>query len=285
MQKNTAYVIGTIAVFLAVAAMIPKTTTMNAMAQPSNGTGANVTALSNAVSNAVNSAQSSSSNSQPVCGEVIKHDVRLTANLNCSGDGLIVGADGVTIDLNGFFITGPGSGTSTRGIIIPNVGDVKIIGPSVISGFGTAIDYTGGPGGGNVTAVIISNNGNGISLTGTKGVFIQDDLINRNNVGISSQSSSGGNVSSNIINNNAQSGIVLVNTQNMGVSTNNIIGDGSSGVFVDSQSDGNNIGFNNVFGNNVDINNANGLPLNINNNSMHDNNCFSSNPGGLCIGR
>lgn len=269
MQKSIALAIGTIAAFVTIAALVVQPTAL--MAQTS--------------ANSTSSTPAPTASSQPVCGEVVKQSVTLTANLNCSGDGLIVGADGVTINLNGFFLTGPGLNSSTRGIIVPNVGGVTILGPSVISGFGTAIDYSGGTGGGNVSSIIISGNGNGISLTGTRGVFISDNLINNNRVGITSQSSSGGNITSNIINKNSLSGVVMVNTQNLGLNTNNVIDDAQSGVFVDSQSNGNNIGFNNVFGNSVDVNNANGLPLNINNNNFHDNNCLTSNPGGLCIGR
>jgi hypothetical protein len=55
---------------------------------------------------------------QPRCGQVVTEDVRLEGALVCrdTGAGLIVGADGVTIDLNGYGITqgigfrGPGVG-------------------------------------------------------------------------------------------------------------------------------------------------------------------------------
>ncbi|MDQ4067209.1 MAG: hypothetical protein M3114_06440, partial [Thermoproteota archaeon] len=45
------------------------------------------------------------------CGQVVTQDVTLTSDLNCdSGDGLIVGASGITINLNGYSITGPQGG-------------------------------------------------------------------------------------------------------------------------------------------------------------------------------
>jgi nitrous oxidase accessory protein NosD len=49
----------------------------------------------------------------PQCGDTIKHDVTLHANLDCAAsntDGLVIGKDGVTIDLNGHKIVGPGGG-------------------------------------------------------------------------------------------------------------------------------------------------------------------------------
>jgi parallel beta-helix repeat protein len=45
------------------------------------------------------------------CGQVVTQDVTLTSDLNCdSGDGLIVGASGITINLNGYSIIGPRGG-------------------------------------------------------------------------------------------------------------------------------------------------------------------------------
>ena len=42
------------------------------------------------------------------CGQVVSGVVNLTANLNCSGDGIIVGGPNTVINMNGFSITGPG---------------------------------------------------------------------------------------------------------------------------------------------------------------------------------
>ena len=44
------------------------------------------------------------------CGDTLTSDTTLTANLACSGTALVVGADGITIDLNGYTISGDGTG-------------------------------------------------------------------------------------------------------------------------------------------------------------------------------
>ena len=50
------------------------------------------------------------------CGQVVTQDVTLTSDLNCdNGDGLIVGAPGITINLNGYSITGPAGGGEASG--------------------------------------------------------------------------------------------------------------------------------------------------------------------------
>ena len=48
------------------------------------------------------------SSSNAACGQVVSGVVNLTANLNCSGDGIIVGGPNTVINMNGFSITGPG---------------------------------------------------------------------------------------------------------------------------------------------------------------------------------
>jgi parallel beta-helix repeat protein len=54
------------------------------------------------------------------CGQVITQDVTLTSDLNCdSGDGLIVGASGITINLNGYSITGPNGGGGSQEAVNP----------------------------------------------------------------------------------------------------------------------------------------------------------------------
>ncbi|TMD57342.1 MAG: hypothetical protein E6I87_14780, partial [Chloroflexi bacterium] len=48
--------------------------------------------------------------STPGCGQVVTKDFLLAQDLTCSGDALVVGADGITIDLGGRTLTGPGKG-------------------------------------------------------------------------------------------------------------------------------------------------------------------------------
>jgi hypothetical protein len=64
----------------------------------------------------------------PSCGSVVTHSTTLPADLaNCAGDGLVVGADGITLDLAGHTVDGSGSPDSAgvrlaghRGVTIEN---------------------------------------------------------------------------------------------------------------------------------------------------------------------
>src|SRR5436305_12837738 len=59
---------------------------------------------------------------KPSCGDTITTSITLTANLACSTptSGLIVGQNGIVINLNGHSITGPGPAYGTVGIM--NIG-------------------------------------------------------------------------------------------------------------------------------------------------------------------
>src|SRR3954447_17846219 len=62
------------------------------------------------------------------CGDTIAVDTRLTADLvDCPGDGVVIGADGITLDLNGHRIDGDAAGDEIgidveghRGVTVAN---------------------------------------------------------------------------------------------------------------------------------------------------------------------
>ena len=75
------------------------------------------------------------------CGQVVSGVVNLTSNLNCSGDGIIVGGPNTVINMNGFSITGPGQDSSKVGIMVPNVDNVVVNGPGSLSNFQAGYSY------------------------------------------------------------------------------------------------------------------------------------------------
>ena len=225
----------------------------------------------------------SSSSSNAACGQVVSGVVNLTANLNCSGDGLIVGGPNTVINMNGFSIAGPGQDSSKVGIMVPNVDNVVVNGPGSISNFQAGVLLTGATGFA-INSVILSNNQIGTFMTGAENAQVQQNIIQGNSIGVASHSSTGSAIDSNLMNGNLLAGITFVNTQQSNVGMNNVVGS-QNGVFLDGQSTQNTISANNVLENVIDLNNANGLPTNINANQYTDNSCETSNPSGLCIGR
>jgi parallel beta-helix repeat protein len=70
-----------------------------------------------------------------LCGLTLTGDLRLDHDLVCAGGGLIVGADGIRVDLNGHSITGSGVGV---GILVAGRTDVTIEG-GLIRDFAVAL--------------------------------------------------------------------------------------------------------------------------------------------------
>jgi parallel beta-helix repeat protein len=224
----------------------------------------------------------------PSCGQVITQNVVLTSNLNCAdSDGLIVGASDIVIDLNGHTISGPDvdaqEKTSSKvGVMIPNMNNV-VVQDGTIQGFQAGVLMTGSQ---NVElkSIVSKNNQIGLFSTGASIVNAHLSILMNNEIGFAGHSTQQPTVENNIIYQNALAGITLVNTDN-GVLTLNSITESGNGLYVDNQSNNNNVNFNNVLLNTVDINNANGLPVNTNANTFDQNNCMTSNPSGICIGK
>ena len=217
------------------------------------------------------------------CGQVVDGLVELNSDLNCSGDGLIVGDDGTTIRLNGHTIRGPGPDSSKVGISVGNENGVTIEGPGTIEQFQAGILASGAERT-LITSMMLRGNQIAVFSTGTEGLQATQNIISKNSIGMASHSSNRLQLTENLISGNALAGITFVNTRDAMISTNNVL-ESENGIFVDAQSNDNTIDSNNVLRNTVDLNNANGLATNVNSNAYSDNNCAISNPSGLCIGR
>ncbi len=105
------------------------------------------------------------------CGSVIKTSITLTSDLNCtgqsSGNALTIGAAGVTVNLNGYKIAGPGASSSVEGIADDGHNYPTVEG-GTISGFSAGIDVEGAAKaitGALVKEMAIIGNGEGISLS------------------------------------------------------------------------------------------------------------------------
>ena len=240
------------------------------------------------------------------CGQVITEDVTLTSDLNCSnGDGLIVGASGITINMNGYSISsgdetgsqdpatnsGDETGAEARtadydgssGILVANADNVAISGLGEISGFSRGVTFLGSSGGA-LTDVQLANNDIGAVVANSEGTEISRNTLTNNGIAVVSDSSNGGVTAFNQIVANLEEGILILGSSDNVVAANNMYGNGANGIYLDPMSEGNHIDYNTVFGHETaDLNNADGMPTNVNQNSFGDNNnCGTSLPGGLC---
>ena len=105
------------------------------------------------------------------CGATLLTDLRLESDLACPGDAIFVGADDISIDLNGHTISGAGAGV---GITVRSRQHVTIRG-GLVRGFATGIFVT------SSTDIVISHNAltqnrEAIFLAGSSSNMIKNNI-------------------------------------------------------------------------------------------------------------
>jgi parallel beta-helix repeat protein len=203
---------------------------------------------------------------------------------------MIAGKDGITIQLNGHKLSLINT-TTTRGttpalenigILIAGYKNVTIVGPGIITGFDKGVEFAGSKGG-YILDLKLTENKIGISLKVSNGITIYRNFIDGNTIGIASQSSrSWGVIAYNQIIQNANQGVMLMDSHFFIISANTIIKNGKNGIFLDVHSSDNTLLSNNILSQTVDINNADGIPINISQNVFVENSCHKALPDGLC---
>lgn len=111
------------------------------------------------------------------CGEVIVTDTKLEADLHCPvGDGIVIGAPNITLDLGGHVLSGSwpvGSPHPVAGV--DNTGfDGVTIKDGKIRGFGQAVELSGASGN-TVRKLEMSENSAGITLLGSDNNVIAEN--------------------------------------------------------------------------------------------------------------
>ncbi len=204
------------------------------------------------------------------CGQVVTQDVTLTSDLNCdNGDGLIVGAPGITINLNGYSITGPQGGgeanptTANSGSGNGGEADDEASGEADDEASGEADDEASGEanpttansGDGNSEITPVSTQGQATDYDGSSGILV----ANADNVaiqglgeiagfsrGVTFLGSSGGAVTDVQLVNN-EIGAVIASSEGTEVSRNTITNNGIA--VVSDASNGGVTAFNQIVAN------------------------------------
>src|SRR5829696_5863284 len=222
------------------------------------------------------------------CGQLITRDVVLLKDIECPGIGMIVGADGITINLNNHKLSLVNNTDTSRipeveeiGILVPDQKNITIRGPGIISGFDKAIEFAGS-GRGYALDLKLTDNNIGLSLKASDGITIYRSFIEQNTIGIVSQSSKDALIVSNQLSQNTNEGIVLMDSNYFIIGANSLIGNGNIGIFLDVSSFNNTISSNNVLNHGVDVSNADGIPIHISMNEYYENSCGKALPDGIC---
>ena len=222
------------------------------------------------------------------CGQVITRDVILLKDIECPGVGMIVGKDGITINLNNHRLSLANNTDTSRipkveeiGILVPGQKNITITGPGVITGFDKAIEFAGSEKG-YVWDLKLTGNNIGLSLKASDEITIYRSFIEGNTIGIASQSSKGGLIISNQVSQNTNEGIVIMDSNYFIIGTNSLIGNGNIGIFLDVSSFNNTLSSNNILNHVVDVSNADGIPIHISMNEYSENSCGKALPDGIC---
>ena len=107
----------------------------------------------------------------PSCGSAITADTTLTADLACTGDALIVTASGITLDLGGHTVSGPGStfGGPVGVRLVPGAPGVRVR-TGHVQGFWRGVSAPAGADRTDMSGLTLARNGFGISLLASHSV-------------------------------------------------------------------------------------------------------------------
>jgi parallel beta-helix repeat protein len=213
------------------------------------------------------------------CGDTVMTSTVLTHDLMCdgAGDGLIIGADGVVLDLGGHHIMGPGAygAGAGAGVRIDNKTGVTVTNGH-IGHFASALEvqqswgatvteiHAGhgdrginvGTGGGHLIHgnVIHDNGRDAVKLSGAVGVTVSKNLITSNVWGIGVSGVSSATVlMKNVITDSQQTGIaVWENSSGTLIDKNVVSTTGGDGIQVQAASSGTKLLKNEAYGNGGD---------------------------------
>lgn len=234
-----------------------------------------------------------------LCGTTVVGDLTLDHDLTCTGTALIVGADGVRIDLAGHTITGPGTGAGvfiagrhgvwvtggqitnfTAGVMVNNSSGV-VVKHMTLSGNGEGVDLQAAARGTTITEnAIYDNRARGVMMrTNSVDNVVKENSFAGNNVGVALNGTLGATVKENVILSGRRAG-VLVNVPASGnlVRENTIDGNPSG---IEFGLTGGTWAVNNAFKENRISNNSCGIQGPTAGNKMSEN-VFTLNGADIC---
>jgi parallel beta-helix repeat protein len=176
------------------------------------------------------------------CGQVITANTTLTGDLvNCPGDGLVIGRNGITLNLNGRLIDGVGLGAGIRNNGFDDVRIVSTAGTARVQEFDRGLLLQGGTLRSLVERITWRHNEfAGLELNNTDSSTIRTNTIqNTSRFGLSMNTGSASNVvSGNTITLNGQ-GVQLVGATANRLESNNVSSNSDAGIELAAGATGN----------------------------------------------
>ncbi|MDA0180706.1 right-handed parallel beta-helix repeat-containing protein [Solirubrobacter phytolaccae] len=204
----------------------------------------------------------------PACGATITSDTRLRGDLvDCPADGLVIGADNVTLDLGRRTVDGTGAGVGIRlaghrgvkikggtvrefgvGLALDGADGNRVSGVTVTGIAGRGIDLVNGSDGNDFTAVSSTGNRTGFAVTASTGNRLRLSNLSDNAVtGVLVFGSAKTKVQGNRVVNNAGNGIAFVEGSTGNEASANVVQGSVTSLWIDT-SDRNLLTLNKVSG-------------------------------------
>ncbi len=179
------------------------------------------------------------------CGSTITSHTKLRADLiNCPADGLVIGADGITLDLGRRTIDGAGSGS---GIRLAGHRNVTIKGGTVRE-FATGVVVENASGARVRDLTVRAVAGRAIDVTGGSANAFEDVTSTGNRTGLALTDTTRNTVRGSTFTDNAITGVLLFGATRNRVELNRFAGNVGNGVAAVEGADGNTIAANTVEG-------------------------------------
>ncbi|MGH3146831.1 MAG: right-handed parallel beta-helix repeat-containing protein, partial [Rubrobacter sp.] len=200
---------------------------------------------------------------------------------NCSGNGLVIGADGITLDLNGHVIDGNGQGSG----VLNNGFDSVAITNGTVQEFDNGVQLNAGTALNIVSSLTLQMHqvaGIGLSNAdnGTDGNVIRTNNVTDNELGILlANGTQGATVRDNSLNSNSRDGIRIENSTGNRVEENLVTGSSTAGVALSGG------GSNTLIGNTLSANSSGGVTIELasNNNRVEANTISGSGSDGIQV--
>lgn len=174
-----------------------------------------------------------------MCGQAISTSTTLDMDLSCTGSGIFINANDVTLDLGGHTITGviDTVGNGFTGVLIGSGRTGATVMNGTIRSFNRGVGVLPGANRASITGLTLAGNATGIGVftDTTNGILTDGVSITRNTITNTNRSSAielGGNshrVEDNTISNGASTGILLFGNDNWIVG-NSISGSGGNAI-------------------------------------------------------
>ncbi|MBK9053059.1 MAG: right-handed parallel beta-helix repeat-containing protein [Chloroflexi bacterium] len=166
------------------------------------------------------------------CGQTLTQSTLVSNDLlDCLGDGLIIGADGITLDLNGHIIDGTGLGVG----ILNNGFEHVVITNGTVQEFDYGVQLNAGADGNVVSVLTLQNNQVGaVQLAAADNAVVRHNIITLNTQGLElSGSTTGALVKDNTFIDNPGNAIYLLGVSGNRVEGNYATGSSGSGVALE----------------------------------------------------